>query len=277
MKKLNMCTGLPRSGSTVLMNILQQNPKIFTTATCALPDLLHQHVLVKSRFRESFQAMDPDQADSAIFHLIQGAAQGWFKGLTDKPIVISKSRSWSNLTHLFEDAKIIVTVRDLRDVVESFERIQQNTKALHTFGDNNVMLAAMTDHEKYNYYFNTNNSLSIPLQTELPRMMELFKKDRSKILFVRYEDFTRDPNKTLQQLHTLLGLGNYRYNLDNIQQSSMFEHDHAYFRERTSHKTNKVFQSYSIPKRSLPQWFQDRILKEYRWFYEGFYPAELEK
>jgi hypothetical protein len=28
MNKLHFCGGLPRSGSTVLMNILQQNPKI---------------------------------------------------------------------------------------------------------------------------------------------------------------------------------------------------------------------------------------------------------
>ena len=277
MKKINMCTGLPRSGSTVLMNLLQQNPEIFTTATCALPDLLHQHVLIKSRFREPFQAMDPDQADSAMYHLIHGAAQGWFKGLTDKPIVISKSRSWSNLTHLFEDSKIIVTVRDLRDVVESFERIQQNTQALHTFGDNNILLSAMTDYEKYNYYFNTSNSLSMPLQTELPRMMELFKKDRSRVLFVRYEDFTKDPNKILAQIHNLLELGLYQYDLDNIEQNAVFEHDHAYFRERTSHQTKRKFQAYSTPNRSLPKWFQERILKEYRWFYEGFYPLELER
>lgn len=277
MKQINMCTGLPRSGSTVLMNILQQNPKVFTTSTCALPDLIHQHILIKSRFRESFQAMDPVQADNAMYHLIQGAAQGWFKGLTNKPIVISKSRSWSNLTHLFEDSKIIVTVRDLRDVVESFERLQRNTKSLHTFGDNNTLVSAMTDYEKYNYYFNTSNSLTIPLQTELPRMMELFKKDRSRVLFVRYEDFTRDPNKILSQIHRLLGLDNFYYDLDNIEQSEMFEHDHAYFRERTSHRTNPSFQYYTSCVRTLPDWFQERILKEYRWFYEGFYPMELEK
>lgn len=271
-----MCTGLPRSGSTVLMNILQQNPDIFTTATCALPDLLHQHILIKSRFRESFQAMDPDQADSAIYHLIHGAAQGWFTGLTIKPIVISKSRSWSNITHLFENSKIIVTVRDLRDIIESFERLQRKTRALHTFGDNTALLAAMTLHEKYNYYFNTSNSVSIPLQTELPRMMELFKKDRSRILFIRYEDFTRDPKKTLAQIHNLLQLDLYQYDLDNIEQSNMFEHDHAYFRERTDHRIKNKFQYYSQLDRMLPDWFHNKIVNEYRWFYEGFYPQEVE-
>jgi len=275
MKKLNMCTGLPRSGSTVLMNILQQNPEVFTTATCALPDLLHQHVLIKSRFRESFQSMDPDKADSAMYHLIHGAAQGWFKGLTNKPIVISKSRSWSNLTHLFENSKIIVTVRDLRDIVESFEKISRRTKALHSFGDDSILVEAMTDHEKYNYYFNTPNSVSMPLQTEIPRMMELFKKDRSKVMFVRYEDLTRDPDRILGQIYNHLGLKPFTHDLNNIKLNENYEHDHAYFRERTCHKTSKEFKFYSEPDRKLPKWFHDKIVKEYKWFYEGFYPSEL--
>ena len=32
MKTIHFCGGLPRSGSTILMNILQQNPRIFTTS-----------------------------------------------------------------------------------------------------------------------------------------------------------------------------------------------------------------------------------------------------
>jgi sulfotransferase len=275
MKQLNMCTGLPRSGSTVLMNILQQNNKLFTTASCALPDLLHQHTLIKSRFREHFQAMDPEQADSAMYGLIHGAAQGWFSGLTEKPVVISKSRSWSNLIHLFNHSKVIVTVRDLRDIVESFQKVEAKTKALHSFGDNNMLLGCMTDHEKYKYYFDTMNSLSGPLQTEVPRMMELFKKDRSRVLFVRYEDFTKEPERIIGQIYNHLEMEPFKHDLCNIQQSKMYEHDHAYFRERTSHVTQKEFRFYEEPKRTMPQWFQDKILKEYRWFYEGFYPSEL--
>jgi len=275
MKQLNMCTGLPRSGSTLLMNILQQNSKIFTTSTCALPDLLYQHILIKSRFRESFQSMDAEKADNAMYHLIHGAAQGWFKGLTEKPIVISKSRSWSNISHIFNDAKIIVTVRDLRDVVESFQKVENKIKALNSFGDNAILVSAMTDHEKYNYYFNTQNSLSVPLQTEIPRMMELFKKDRSRVLFVRYEDFTKNPQRTLSQVYNLLNLEYQDHDLNNIDQNENYEHDHAYFRERTCHKTQKQFRQYTQSDRKLPKWFHDKIVKEYEWFYEAFYPSEL--
>ena len=275
MKKIHFCGGLPRSGSTILMNILQQNPRIFTTGTCALADLIGSHILIKSRYREQFQAMSTDQADKAMYGLVHGATQGWFSGLTNKPVVISKNRSWSNVFHLYPDSKYIVMVRDLRDIVESFERINEKTLALHAYGEAGVMTPAMHQHEKYKHYFDEPNAFSVPLQTEVPRMMELFKKTKNKVMFMRYEDFTVDPYQMLTKLYKFIDEPLFQHGLDNIKQSEMFEHDHAYFRERTDHVTMPQFRYYEKPKRTLSDAFHAKVLKENRWFYEGFYPNEL--
>jgi hypothetical protein len=275
MKKLHFCGGLPRSGSTVLMNILQQNPRIFTTGTCALPEILHTHILVKSRFRESFQAMSIDQADRAVYGLIHGATRGWFEALTNKPVVISKNRMWSELFHLYDDSKYIVTVRDLRDIVESFEKVNSKTLALHSFGDRNIFVPAMHKHEKYRHYFDESNSLSVPLSTEIPRMMEVFGKKKNNVLFVRYEDFTKDPIYILRKLYNFLEEDWFEHDLNHISQSELFEHDHAYFRERTDHVTKSKFVYYKDPVRTLPDSFHERVLKENNWFYKSFYPEVL--
>ena len=276
MKTIHFCGGLPRSGSTILMNILQQNPRIFTTGTCALADLISNHILIKSRYRESFQAMSTDQADRAMYGLVHGATQGWFSGLTDKPVVISKNRGWSSIFHLYSNSKYIVTVRDLRDIVESFERVNDKTLALHAYGDAGVFTPAMHQHEKYKHYFDEPNSLSVPLQTEVPRMMELFKKTKNRVMFIRYEDLTLDPGQMLAKLYNFIEEKPFQHNLDKIEQSEMFEHDHAYFRERTDHVTMPQFRYYEKPKRTLLDSFHARVLKENRWFYEGFYPDELQ-
>lgn len=275
MKKLHFCGGLPRSGSTVLMNILQQNPRIFTTGTCALPEILHTHILIKSRFRESFQAMSVDQADSAMFGLIHGATKGWFEGLTHKPVVISKNRMWSELFHLYKNSKYIVTVRDLRDIVESFEKVNARTLALHSFGDRNIFTPAMHKHEKYRHYFDESNSLSIPLTTEVPRMMEVFTRKENNVLFVRYEDFTKEPVYILKKIYNFLEEDWFEHDLNHIDQSKVFEHDHAYFRERTDHVTKKSFVYYKEPERLLPDSFHQKVLTENRWFYQSFYPEAL--
>lgn len=275
MKKLHFCGGLPRSGSTVLMNILQQNPRIFTTGTCALPEILHTHILIKSRFRESFQAMSVDQADSAMFGLIHGATKGWFEGLTNKPVILSKNRMWSELFHLYKNSKYIVTVRDLRDIVESFEKVNARTLALHSFGDRNIFTPAMHKHEKYRHYFDESNSLSIPLTTEVPRMMEVFTRKENNVLFVRYEDFTKEPVYILKKIYNFLEEDWFEHDLNHIDQSKVFEHDHAYFRERTDHVTKKSFVYYKEPERLLPDSFHQKVLTENRWFYQSFYPEAL--
>lgn len=274
-KQINFCGGLPRSGSTVLMNILQQNPSVFTTGTCALPDILHQHILIKSRFRESHQAMDAQQADSAMYGLIHGATQGWFGALTDKPTVISKNRTWNNLLHLFPNGKFIALVRDLRDVVDSFERLNSNISSLHTFNNNNTLIPAMSTQEKYQYYFNEPNAFSIALNQELSRLIEFWQADPNKILFIRYEDFVKEPKYILQKIYNFLNLNYYDHNLQHIMQSELYEHDNAYFRERTSHKTKTVFQRHCVPIRIITSKLQDKILKDNQWFYESFYPELL--
>jgi sulfotransferase len=275
MKNLHFCGGLPRSGSTILMNILQQNPNIFTTGTCALPDLLHQHILIKSRYREQFQAMSVEQADKAMFGLVQGATKGWFEALTKKPTVISKNRIWSNIFHLYKNSKYIVMVRDIRDIIESFERVNDRTLALHSFGDQMILTPAMHQHEKFKHYLEESNSLSGPLITEVPRMMELFTKTKNKVMFIRYEDFVVEPIYMLKKLYNFLDEDYFEHDLDNIDQSEIFEHDHAYFREKTDHFTQRKFLYNHKPERTLPASFHKRVVNEFKWFYEGFYPDEV--
>ena len=275
MKTIHFCSGLPRTGSTVLMNILQQNPQVFTTGTCALPTLLKDHILVKSRFRECFQAMATHQADAAMYGLIHGASQGWFEGLTHKPVVISKNRGWSDINHLFPNSKTIACVRDIRDIIESFERVNSKIKALHSFGDAQHLYPSMMEVEKYDYFFKEGNAFSAGLYQELPRLMEIYKQDPSRVKFVRYEDLLKDPHGMLQNIYAFLGLSYYEHDLNHIEQSDLFEHDHAYFRERTDHHTQPQLMPWKEPTRSLSEGFHNKVITNHKWFYEGFYPDVL--
>lgn len=273
MKQLHFCGGLPRTGSTVLMNILQQNPEIFTTASDVYPEILKEQILIKSRYKEKFQAMSSRQADDAMYGLVQGGTKGWYEGLSDKPIVISKSRVWTGLYHLFPDSKCIVMVRDLRDIVESFDRVNQNIKALHTYSDDNTLYGSMSEQEKYHYHFNEQNAFSIALRHDLQKYVKMF--NRKKIKFVRYEDFLKDPVYMLKRIYEFLRVDFYEHDLYNIEQSAMFEHDNAYFREKTDHVVKPQMISWSEPKRALSDDFHKRVIDNHMWFYRAFYPEVI--
>lgn len=274
MKQLHFCGGLPRTGSTVLMNILQQNPNVFTTSTDPFPEILKEQILIKSRCRESFQAMSCEQADAAVHGMALGATRGWYEGLSSKPVVISKSRTWSDLHHLFPTSKIIVTIRDLRDIVESFDRVNSKIKALHTVSKD-TLYGSMTEQEKYQYHFNTQNALSATLSYEVPKYMEIYKQDPSRVKFVRYEDLLRDPEFMLNRIYQFLELPSYKHDLNNIEQSAVFEHDNAYFMEKTDHRTKPQMIPWKEPKRVLSEDFHEKVIKNNEWFYKGFYPEVL--
>lgn len=267
--QLNICTGLPRSGSTVLMNILQQNPRIFTSGTCVLPRLL-KDLLTRVRVKEEFLAMSQNSSDKALYGFIRGSALGWYSGLTDKPVVFSKSRYWSEFLHLFPDAKILVTVRDLRDIIESFEKLEGKTLSTHTYTDDNTVVASMTMQEKFQYYVNRMNPMNASLRTEIPRCMDLFESGR--VMFLRYEDFTQQPEYMLKKIYRFLGEEYYEHDLSNIELNDNYEHDNVYYAEKISHVTDREFQYYKEPNRQLPDWFHEGVVRENEWFYNAFYP-----
>jgi hypothetical protein len=67
-------------------------------------------------------------------------------------------------------------------------------------------------------------------------------------------------------------LQSFQHDLNNIEQSSMFEHDNAYFMEKTSHRTKPTLVPWKEPVRVLSDKFHEKIIQENAWFYKSFYP-----
>ena len=112
MRKFYYLGGLPRSGSTLLTNILLQNPKFATTATSSLLDFMLQ-------IRDNWNKLEghkvyEDGQDK--WGVIRAIMQAYHK--TDKEIIFDKNRGWSNHIEFVEKVtgekvKIIACVRNL--------------------------------------------------------------------------------------------------------------------------------------------------------------------
>ncbi len=134
-KQIYFVAGLPRSGSTLLMNILGQNPQFYVTPTSGILDVLVQtrNAWDKS---DAFRSLMRNESEAIKTNVMQSILQAYFAH-TDKPICFDKNRNWteylemaSALTRGPEHLKILVTVRDLRDIVASFEKLYRKTSAL---------------------------------------------------------------------------------------------------------------------------------------------------
>jgi len=274
MKNMNFCIGLPRSGSTLLMNILQQNPSIFTSSTCPTPYLVEGCKIQATSISE-FIAMDQDVLTKSLLSFMRYGIDGWYNALTNKPNIISKSRCWdSNLNMIFalyENPKIIISLRDVRDIICSFEKLLQR-HPMWTIGSKEDPVHLMPFEKRMEIYCtDVGANLGRPLYY-LPHVYEWMQKRPNNFFLFRFEDFNEKPKESLRSLYQWLDLPYFDHDLNNIPPAEQYEHDTVY-RALVSHKTETKLRhmepnyiSMMTPEQS------DLVIRHNEFFYKTFYP-----
>lgn len=272
------CIGLPRSGSTLLMNILNSNPNIYTTGTCPLPYIFDGMKQATGQISE-FIAMDQDTLDQSMSNFLRYGMDGWFRAQTHKPHVISKSRTWDQqlryLFRIYENPKFIVVLRDPRDVICSFEKLL--AKYPHISMGSREWPFEWNDFNKRIEYYCTGSGANLgrPLMM-MPHVHEYMQKYPENFFIFKWEHMCKDPHSSLRSLYSWMGIPYHEHDLNNIPASDYVEHD-AVYRSLVSHKTRHQFEPQG------PQWPQymtsqqsDTILHNLEWFYSTFYPEMLD-
>src|SRR4051812_24056449 len=122
-KSIHFISGLPRSGSSLLANLLAQNPKFHVSPTSGVLDVLF---LVRNSWDKliEFQANPANEQKLLVLH---GILESFYSNV-EKPVVFDRSRSWVAHLEMAEailnhQAKVLVPVRDVRDIIASFEKL----------------------------------------------------------------------------------------------------------------------------------------------------------
>lgn len=119
-KQYHFITGLPRSGSTLLSSILRQNPKFHSSITDPLATMV-KGVIETSQDGPGMKVEVPVERRKNI---LEGLFDGFYKHI-DKPVIFNTNRAWTLLTPqikgLFPKSKLLVCVRDINWVLDSFE------------------------------------------------------------------------------------------------------------------------------------------------------------
>ena len=277
MQQLHYCLGLPRTGSSVIMNILNENPRIFTTGTCAMTYFV-KACQDQTQHMSEFIALDKDVLCKSYLNFLRQGMRGWFEEMTDKPIVISKSRTWAEwLPHTFAidpNSKYLVILRDLRDIICSFDSLVWKYPEIK-FSFDDIPIHFQSFEKRIEMYCTDNQSLlGRPLQF-LPHVMEVAHKNPNNFLTLRYEDFNENPSEALQVIYKFLGEQNFEHDFDNIPKPDYYEHDTVY-RSLVTHKTGTKL------KKVEPRWPKvmtkeqsEGVIYNNRWYYELFYPEVL--
>jgi len=276
MKKIVYLAGFPRSGSTVLANILAMHPEISATPSSPLCSIIQN--MRKQWSDDPFLLAqldsDGDRVHERLKNSTRAFMQAWSED-TDASIVINKNRGWlfavECLRELDPDFKIIITLRDLRDIYTSIEKRHRKTLFLD-FPDH--MEHNMVDGRCHTLFADDGVVGSILKGLEnlkdIPNMI-IGDPPPNHIYYWRYEDFLDDPKKVTDHVFEFLDVEPTDIDFDNIVQSTT-ESD-SYYRMKYLHNVNS---SVERPEDHTETPISPRILNEivnkFAWYYQEFYP-----
>jgi sulfotransferase len=222
-------SSLPRSGSTLLQNIIGQNPNFYVTPTSGISGLL---ISSKNQYTigEEFLAQDGDQMKKAFLSYCKGALEGYFKPLTSKPFILEKSRNWGYnmdfLNSFHPNSKIICMIRDPRSLFSSMEKnYRKHPDKTIFFPEPSVQkpMGVITLEDRVESW-----SKTMPIGTSLEMLKDIvLRKNDHKILFVKYENLIYDPQLQLNKIYDYLEIPRFEHDFNNIQQITQ-ENDKFY-------------------------------------------------
>jgi sulfotransferase len=270
MEKLFYQSSLPRAGSTLLQNILAQNPDIYATPTSGLMELVYG---ARGNYTDSpeFTAQDKDLMRKGFLAFSKAGMNAYCEALTDKKYFIDKSRSWGIHYDLIkmvrgdEDVRVVCMVRDLRDVFASMEKIfRKNPDKSNPMIDwgtlQNTTIPKRIDHW----------AKTPPIGLAVDRLKDIIdRKLDSHIMFVRYEDLCLHPEATMSRLYNYFGIPYYSHNFDYIEQSTK-EDDNIYGNVGDHIIRSRLSLTPSMANEILTPQVCTWIYNSYAWFFKYF-------
>ena len=255
-KTYHFMAGLPRSGSTLLSAILNQNPRFYSgPSSPVVPTML---TIEQSLNQDELFLAYPknDFARNLI-----GSVLIQYYADTDKPIIFEKNRSWvSRINYIpgyfgIENPKIIYPVRDIGEILASFiSMIQRNPHIVNervNFIDQSLIQNGIpiNDH---------NRCQAIAGGGILGQSLDGLKKAlsegyRANIHFVEYSDLVSNTKETMEKLYDFIEEDYFDHDFDNIQNVHQ-ENDVQIYGFTDMHEVRKSIESTATPpKEILPE------------------------
>lgn len=217
MKTHYFISGLPRAGSTLLCNILAQNPKFYVSpATSGCHDVLFN-------IRNQWDRLIEHQAEGVNYDQLRRVMVASLDAYhnTDKTTVIDKGRGWLSLMEMMEfikggPVKVIVPVRDVCEILASFEVLWRKSTGMTQWAFEQAdYFKAQTVEGRCDIWAGNGQ----PVGLAYNRVKDALSRGYGKsMLFVEFDDLTRDPASAMRKIYDFLGEDSFEHNFANVEQ-----------------------------------------------------------
>jgi len=222
-KTIHFVSGLPRSGSTLLCNILLQNPKFHATQTSGCLDVLFATRNVWDNIIEHRAAPCPDK----LQNVLKGILSAYYEEI-DKPVIFDKSRGWIAYIELVEHIigkkmKILVPVRQTPEILASFETLYRETaKVKKPPGEAQNFFQFQTMAGRCAYW--TRPDQPVGLATN--RLDDVIRRGlKDRLHFVHFNKLTSNPTQTMKEIYDFIGEEYFKHNFNHVEQVTKEDDD----------------------------------------------------
>jgi len=218
-KKLHFISGLPRSGSTLLVSILNQNPRFYAEIQNPLSDIIVSAVNTNKDDPGSPVSAPPER----LRNLINGSIEGYYSNI-NKEVIFNVSRAWTgNMEYWYDlnsNFKIICMVRDYVSILNSFEHVYKARGVRHTF------LYSSNERNVYSRTHYLGGDSEGYLFRNYQNLIEAFYGPyKNHLLLVEYDDLVNNTSQTINKIYDFIGEEYYNHNLNEVQEESYLEYD----------------------------------------------------
>ncbi|MFZ9277451.1 MAG: sulfotransferase [Candidatus Nanopelagicaceae bacterium] len=219
-KKFYFMAGLPRSGSTLLSSLLNQNPRFYSGPSSPIVGLI-QSIENNLNTNELFIAYPKVQQAQQI---MSSVIHQYYSDVL-QPVVIDKNRAWTNhidviTRYINQEPKIICPVRDIDEILTSMiTMVRRNPykegQPKINFVDEMLVRSGIliNDDNRCEMFAGPNGILG----QSLKGIMDVIDNGMiDNMHFVEYKDLTDNPQETMNKIYEFLGEEPYEHQFEGI-------------------------------------------------------------
>lgn len=209
-------------------------------------------------------ARDSVGTKNRVKRVAKSVCTEWHREHGDK-IVFDKCRGWAlhalELREIFPDSKIIVTLRNLPDVLASFEKHHEKTSIFHE----QKMATGRTLMKRYETMFSDQGMIGKCLLG----IQETILRPGIEVFYFKFEEFCLNPKAVMNKLYCYLMEEEFEHDFENVENVAT-DPDYLYFNKFPHQGEGKV----EPPKSMAPEFLHPEVIKNIMasnpWYHETF-------
>ncbi|MBS0444668.1 MAG: sulfotransferase [Proteobacteria bacterium] len=212
MNKIHCISGLPRSGTTLLSTIFNQNPRFAASISSPLARMVRA-IVSESHAQAGFRRQCPEEKRR---RLIENLIATYYEDANE--VVFDTNRGWPLLASLLHDlhppAKMICCVREIPWILDSFEvLVRRNPYALTSL---------FTGNEGQDVYSRAGTLLRPEgvVGFALNGLKQvIYSRENKMILLVQYDDLCRSPKQVMQEIYRFIDEPYFEHDFNDLEAS----------------------------------------------------------